>query len=76
MPSSKEHGSLGPAFKEATYTSLASIKAALQAHAKENGYVISVNSTTPKQAIYVCSKSGKYDSCNQGHVYKVLVPDT
>jgi hypothetical protein len=70
MPSSAEHGTLGPAFEEATYTSLASVKAALQAYAKENGYAISINSTTPKRVIYVCSKAGNHDNCNQGHAHE------
>jgi len=70
MPSDLERGPLGPAFEEAIYTSPATIKAALQAHAKANGCAISSTSSIPTWVVFSCSKGGKYDSCNQGHVYE------
>jgi hypothetical protein len=32
----------------------------LQAHARQNGYAISVQKTTPKDGAWICSKGGKY----------------
>jgi hypothetical protein len=70
MPTNLEHGPLGPAFDEAIYDTPATVKAALQAHAKVNRYAISCNSSTPTRAVYVCSKSGNHDARNQGLVHE------
>jgi hypothetical protein len=60
---------LSPALPEATYPTLEAVKAALQAHARGNGYAITVKSADSRRGFYMCSKSGKYDS-------KVKNPDT
>src|SRR5947209_7661064 len=70
MPTDLEHRPLGPAFDEAIYDSPSTVKTALQAHAKVNGYTISCNSSVPTRVVYVCSKSGNYDARNQGLVHE------
>jgi hypothetical protein len=55
---------LGPPPPTGQYSGLAEIKALLQAHARDNGYAIASDCSTPKKAAWVCSKSGKYnDKC-------------
>lgn len=70
VPSDLEYRLLGPAFEEAIYTSPATIKTALQAYAKANRFAISSTLSTPTQVVFSFSKGGKYNNCNQGHVYK------
>jgi len=70
MPTDLEPGPLGPAFDKAIYNDSSTIKTALQAHAKVNGYAISCNSSLPTRVVYVCSKSGNYDARNQGLVHE------
>ena len=53
---------LGGPINEAVYSDLATAKAALQAHARGNGYAISVESLTKRRAFYKCSKRGKYNA--------------
>jgi len=52
---------LGPLFDEAVYKDFATIKAALQEHARINGFAISVHSSREQRAIFKCTKGGKYD---------------
>ena len=61
---------LGTAFNEAIYTSPAAVRAALQAHAKGNGYAISTTSSTSTRVVFSCSKGGKYDNRNKCHVHE------
>jgi hypothetical protein len=51
---------LGPAPDEAIYADPDAVKAALQAHARENGYAVSVTSSRDQRIIYKCAKGGKY----------------
>ena len=53
---------LGPAIAEAIYKDPPTVKDALQAHAAQNGYSISVQSSSERRVFYMCSKSGSYDS--------------
>lgn len=48
MPSPSELGPLGPPPPTGQYDDLLQIKTFLQAHARENGYAITVQKTTPK----------------------------
>jgi hypothetical protein len=70
MTSTLEPRSLGPAPEEAIHIDPPTIKAALQAHAREHGYAIICNSSTSSRILYVCSKHGVYDSRNQGNVHQ------
>jgi hypothetical protein len=45
---------------EATYTTLEDVKAALQSHARDNGYGISVTSSRDQRIYYAYTKGGKY----------------
>jgi hypothetical protein len=58
MPSPTDLGPLSLAPPTSQYASTADVKAALQAHARDNGYAISANSTTAKRAGWICSKGG------------------
>jgi hypothetical protein len=51
---------LGLAPDEAIYADPDAVKAALQAHARENGYAVSVTSSRDQRIIYKCAKGGKY----------------
>jgi hypothetical protein len=51
---------LGPPPDEAIYEDIPAVKAALQKHAREHGYSISVGSSRDQRAYYSCSKGGKY----------------
>ena len=62
MPSPTHPEPLGPPPPTGQYSDLAEIKALLQAHARDNGYAITGDSSTPKRAAWVCSKSGKYNN--------------
>jgi hypothetical protein len=53
---------LGAPFPEATYTDLSAVKADLQAYARENGFGISVDSSSNHRVFYRCAKGGKYDN--------------
>src|SRR5437016_832241 len=53
---------LGAPFPEAVYADPTTIKAALQQYVREQGYAILVDSSTPLQVFYICSKGGKYRS--------------
>jgi hypothetical protein len=61
MPSPTEVGPLGPPPLIGQYKKHSNITHALQAHARENGYAITVNKTTPTVGAWICSKGGKYD---------------
>jgi hypothetical protein len=61
MPSLTEVGPLGPLPLIGQYKKHSDITYALQAHACENGYAITVNKTTPTVGAWICSKGGKYN---------------
>jgi hypothetical protein len=61
MPSLSQPGPLGPPPPIGQYDDLLQIKLFLQAHARQNGYAIIVQKTTPKDGAWICSKGGKYD---------------
>jgi hypothetical protein len=65
MPSPTHLEPLGPPPPTGQYAGLAEIKALLQAYARDNGYAIVVDCSTPKKAAWVCSKSGKYNDKNK-----------
>jgi hypothetical protein len=50
-----------------TYTTPADIKAALQAHARNNGYAVAADSGTPTIAYWIFSKGSKYNDKNKSH---------
>jgi len=50
MPSATDLGPLGPPPPTGQYSDVGNITDLLQAHARENGYAIKVNKTTPKYA--------------------------
>ena len=52
---------LGSPFAEAVLPDLLAVKAALQDHAKGNGFAISVDSSNAQQAFYIYTKGGKYN---------------
>jgi len=62
MPSVLEPSPLGPPPPTSQYSDRDDIKNALQAHARDNSYAIKVDSSTPKEATYICLKGGKYNS--------------
>jgi hypothetical protein len=62
MPSPTDLGPLGPPPPTGQYSKHSDITDVLQAHARENGYAITINKTTPKIGAWICSKGGKYDS--------------
>ena len=51
---------LGLPFDEATYTTPEAVKAALQSHARDNNYGVSVSSSKDQRIYYACAKRGKY----------------
>jgi hypothetical protein len=51
---------LGLPFDEATYTTPEAVKAALQNHARDNSYGVSVSSSENQRIYYACAKRGKY----------------
>jgi hypothetical protein len=51
---------LGPPPDEVVYCTLEAAKSALQNHARENGYGISVMSSRELRTAYGCAKGGKY----------------
>lgn len=53
---------LGPAIAEAIFDSPKAVKGALQAHAGQNRYSITVQPSSDRRVFYMCSKSGNYDS--------------
>jgi hypothetical protein len=53
---------LGPAIAETVYDDPKAVKDALQAHAGQNGYSITISSSNERRVFYMCSKSGKYDA--------------
>ena len=53
--------SLGPLLTEAIYPSSTAAKAALQEHARVNGYGIRIELSTQKRIFFRCAKRGKYD---------------
>jgi FAR1 DNA-binding domain len=53
---------LGEPFSEAIYTEISAVRAALEDHARTNGYAIGVKSSKAQRFLYRCSKGGKYDS--------------
>jgi hypothetical protein len=60
-------GPLSPLPPAGEYATLADIKAALQAHACDNGYTIAADSSTPTRAYWICSKGGKYNDKNKSY---------
>ena len=52
----------GPAPPAANYPDIITGFAALQAHAKANGYAFFCRSKRPKRVLYDCDRAGKYDS--------------
>jgi hypothetical protein len=67
MPSPTHLGPLSPLPPASEYATLADIKAALQAYARNNGYAIAADSSTPTRAYWICSKGGKYNDKNKSH---------
>jgi hypothetical protein len=53
---------LGDPVAEAVYADLPAAKAALQEHAKANGFAVSVDSSNAQRAFYICTKGGKYNA--------------
>lgn len=53
---------LGPSITEGVFSDPKAAKAALQEHAQENCYAISVDSSNPRRVFYICTKGGKYNS--------------
>ena len=51
---------LGLPLDEAIYTTPEAVKAALQSHARDNGYGVSVSSSKDQRIYYACAKGGKY----------------
>jgi hypothetical protein len=45
----------------AIYPDLATGFAAIQEHAKQNGYALFKRDSTPNKVIYTCDRAGKYD---------------
>jgi hypothetical protein len=63
MPSIARPGPLGPLPPAAvTYTDLPTLKTAYAGHARENGYALTIQTSSPTRLIYRCSKSGKYNT--------------
>jgi hypothetical protein len=52
---------LSPAIAEALYENLKAAKDALQVHAAQNGYSITVQSSSECRVFYMCSKGSNYD---------------
>jgi hypothetical protein len=67
MPSPTYLGPLGPLPLAGEYATPADIKAALQAHARDNGYAIAADSRTPTRAYWICFKGGKYNHKNKSY---------
>jgi hypothetical protein len=53
---------LGPAIVETVYDDPKAVKDALQAHAGQNEYSITISSSNERQVFYMCLKSGKYNA--------------
>jgi Iap family predicted aminopeptidase len=53
---------LGPGIAADTFSDAATVKAALQEHAKVNSYAISVESSNPKRIFFICTKGGYYST--------------
>jgi hypothetical protein len=53
---------LGPSLAEAIYSNSTTAKAALQEHARINGYGIGIHSSTQKRVFFRCAKGGKYNN--------------
>jgi hypothetical protein len=51
---------LGPPLEEAIYADAKAVQAALQSHARDNGYGISIASSKKDKVYYGCAKGGKY----------------
>jgi hypothetical protein len=51
----------GPAPAAANYPDLPTTIAALQAHAKANGYALVQRDARPRRALFVCDRAGKYN---------------
>jgi hypothetical protein len=47
---------------EALFLNLEAAKASLQAHAREHGYGIAIESSDKRRTFYRCSKGGSYDN--------------
>ena len=62
MPSVLEPSPLGPPPPTSQYSDRDAIQTALQAHACNNGFAVKVDSSTAKDASYICSKGGRYNN--------------
>jgi hypothetical protein len=51
----------GPAPSEALYKDLDTLFAAIQAHARDNGYAFFTRNKKPRRVVYACDRAGKYD---------------
>jgi hypothetical protein len=67
MPSLTHLGPLGLAPPAGQYASKADIKAALQVHARNNGYAVAADSGTADRAGWIYFKGGKYNDKNKSH---------
>ena len=61
MPSPTDLRPLGPLPPKAIYPTPEALFAALQSHARDNGYAISKDSTSTVRRVYICSKGGRYN---------------
>ncbi|RFU34331.1 hypothetical protein B7463_g2029, partial [Scytalidium lignicola] len=52
----------GPAPPEALYTDLPTLFASIQAFARKNGYAFFIRRKLPKRVVYMCDRSGNYQS--------------
>lgn len=53
---------LGPQLPDGLYPDLDAVKAALQVHARGNGYGVAIESSRMDRTFWRCSKGGKYDN--------------
>jgi hypothetical protein len=61
---------LGLPLDEATYATPEAVKAALQSHAQDNGYGVSVSSSKDQRIYYACAKGGKYRDTKNPETHK------
>jgi hypothetical protein len=53
---------LGLPLDEATYATPGAVKAALQSHARDNGYGVSVSSSKDQRIYYACAKGENFST--------------
>ena len=61
---------LGPPPEEAIYADAKAVQAALQSHARDNGYGISVTSSKKEKVYYGCAKGGKYRDTKDSNTHE------